>query len=63
MTVDGFAYIENPGMCDDCHDLELMRDHKTCWGCVVDWDGELDGLMSLEDDEPQERNGQGLLFM
>lgn len=50
-------------MCDDCHDLELMRDHKTCWGCVVDWDGELDGLMSLEDDEPQERNGQGLLFM
>lgn len=61
MSKDHFEYIPNPGLCDPCLAKKKQADHKN--GCVVPWDGEIDGLMSLEDDEPQDESGQGLLFV
>jgi hypothetical protein len=58
----GHRMIPNPGVCDACLDKKKRRAHKKHAGCIVDWDGALDGLMSLEDDEPQTARGQMLLF-
>jgi hypothetical protein len=58
----GVRYIKNPDLCDACLAEKRRRSQMKDAGCIVDFDGEWDGLMSLEDDEKQTPNGQMLLF-